>query len=125
MEILEDPGFDDPSKWDETPANTWTVANSKATCNAAGACYTPGFTQLDHTYDISIIIDPGAVFVGRGLVLRASYDQEVEFTTAGVHTMTMVADGSNTYIILDSVDESGTPSFSGSVSNLSVKKHQV
>jgi hypothetical protein len=125
VEVLDDPGFDDPSKWDETPANSWIVGNSKATCSAAGACYSAGFTEKDKTYDITVVIDPGAIINGRGLILRASYDQEVELKSVGTHMMTMTANNSNTYIILESVDDSGTLSFVGDVSYLSVRKRTI
>jgi hypothetical protein len=117
---VEDTNFQDPSKWTTTPANSWTVSNSKATCNAKGAIYCDGYTKNGVSYDIEIHIDAGAVFNGRGLILRASYQQEVEFHTAGVHRMTMVATSPNTYIIMESEDDAGTLSFTGSVSFLSV-----
>jgi len=119
-QIIEDPNFDDPSKWSVTPGNTWTVSGSKATCNTIGAVYCNGYSKKDKTYDIKITIDPGAVFTGVGLTVRASYDQEAHFTSSGTHTVTMTASGSNTYIILDSLDQAGTPAFVGSVSFLSV-----
>jgi hypothetical protein len=119
-QLVQDPDFNDPSKWTVTPGNTWTVSGGKATCNTIGAVYCEGYTKINKVYDIKITIDPGAVFTGVGLTLRASYDQEVHITTEGTHEMTMTAEGSNTYIILDSLDQAGTPAFVGSVSYLSV-----
>jgi len=119
-EVIEDTGFDDPSKWTTTPAASWTVASSVATCNTTGAIYCEGFTREAFTYDIEITIDAGAVFTGRGLVLRASYAQELEIKTEGTHNFTMAAEGTNAYIIMEAVDEAGTPSLVGNVSHLSV-----